>query len=117
MATQATADQHCQDRGEPAAVAVMVPALAAGLPVLAAAAVVTVLVLGMICWVIADAGRARNAAELLRAARGEPPAASSLRAVARSGPSRQAPRKRRRHPRAGPPDACPCKRSASAGLT
>jgi hypothetical protein len=47
--------------GTGAAAVVVLSALAsAGLPALAAAAIVTVLVLGMTCWVIADAGRSAN---------------------------------------------------------
>jgi hypothetical protein len=87
-----------------AAAAVVVSALASGLPALVAAAAVTILVLAMACWVIADAGRSANTAELLRAARGDLPA--SLQAD--SGQRRALPSAGRQHaagdpgrPRAG----------------
>lgn len=55
-----------------ATAAVVASALATeGLPAIAAAGAVAVLVLAVLCWVIADTARARNTAELLRAVRGE----------------------------------------------
>jgi hypothetical protein len=55
-----------------------------GLPAIVTAGLVEVTAITALCWVIADTGRSRRTAELLRAAHGDPPETPPLQSRARS---------------------------------